>query len=83
MYADDVQMYTSCDLQNLKYGIANMNSDLNRVWKWAAGNRISLNPCKSKIILISPHKLDHVYILQIVMNSTCIELSQKTWHCLY
>ena len=51
MYADDVQMYTSCDLQNLKYGIANMNSDLNQVWQWAAGNGLSLNLAKSKSIL--------------------------------
>ena len=74
MYADDVQMYTSCDLYNLNDGIANMNSDLNRVWQWAAGNELSLNPCKSKSILISRQKLDHVCIPQIKMNGSCVEL---------
>ena len=74
MYADDVQMYTSCDLHNLNDGIANMNSDLNRVWQWAAGNELSLNPCKSKSILISRQKLDHVCIPQIKMNGSCVEL---------
>ena len=74
MYADDVQLYTSCSLYNINDGISNMNSDLKKVWQWAAGNGLSLNPSKSKCILITRHKLDHICIPPVEMNGSCIEL---------
>ena len=62
MYADDVELYTSCSLYYINDGISNMNSDLKKVWQWAAGNGLSLNPSKSKCILITRHKLDHIHM---------------------
>ena len=77
MYADDVQLYTSCSLYNINDGISNMNSDLKKVWQWTAGNGLSLNPSKSKCILITRHKLDHICIPRVEINGSFVELVDK------
>ena len=72
MYADDVQLYTSYSLYNLNDGISNMNSDLK---KYGSGHQVTgLTPSKSKSILITRHKLDHICIPRVEMNGSCIDL---------
>lgn len=52
MYADDVQLYISNKIGNLEHCTANLNEDLQRVAQWASRNGLSINPQKSKCILI-------------------------------
>ena len=72
MYADDVQMYTSCNIQDLNSGFEN------RVWQWAAGNGLSLNPSKSKSIVITRNKLDSVSLPQIAVRKV-FDMVRTLW----
>ncbi|XP_075158199.1 uncharacterized protein LOC142231474 [Haematobia irritans] len=55
MYADDVQLYASCDITFLNDYVAKISDDLSSIHRWAKGNGLSLNPKKSKMILIRKH----------------------------
>lgn len=52
LYADDVQLYLSSPLHLIKECIAKLNSDLNKIQRWAMANGLFLNPLKSKCLLI-------------------------------
>lgn len=52
-YADDSQFYCSAPTNNISDCIANMNASLNRVLNWTIDNLLSINPSKSKAIIIS------------------------------
>ena len=62
LYADDVQLYASCKPQNIDDSIKNINDDLTKVCQWARGNGLSLNPSKSKCIIITRLKIDYTTI---------------------
>jgi len=52
MYADDVQLYASCPVSQINEYVRVCNSELDMVCKWAERYRLSLNPLKSKCIVI-------------------------------
>jgi len=52
MYADDVQLYVSCPVGQNNECARVCNSELDMVCKWAEHNILSLNPLKSKCIVI-------------------------------
>lgn len=52
MYADDVQLYLSSSVQHLAEAVDKVNADLQSVYNWASANALSLNPIKSKCLLI-------------------------------
>ncbi|XP_075158111.1 uncharacterized protein LOC142231387 [Haematobia irritans] len=58
MYADDVQLYASCDITFLNDYVAKISDDLSSIHRWAKGNGLSLNPKKSKMILIRKRSLN-------------------------
>ena len=51
-----------------------MNYDLDRVWQWATGNGLSLNPSKSKSIYVSRSKFDYSALPNIKLNDNSIEI---------
>ena len=51
LYADDFQMYTSCDPRGLTATINRINDDLARITDWANQNGLSINPLKSQCII--------------------------------
>jgi len=50
IFADDVQLLVSCDIQNLNDGVLKMNHDLNKVHIWARSNELRLNVAKTQAI---------------------------------
>jgi len=52
IYADDLQLYKSCNVENFQQCIDDVNSDLARVHAWAKSNGLLLNPKKSQVIVI-------------------------------
>ena len=52
MYADDVQLYTSCKKNNVSACADGINRELTLVYDWATKNNLRINPTKTKCILI-------------------------------
>ena len=77
LYADDVQMYLSCKRNKITDGIRMVNYDLNNILEWANGNGLSLNPLKSKAILISRSNEKFTQLPTITLNNTVIEIVDK------
>ena len=77
LYADDVQLYRSCSATDIIEGTIQVNQDLNAVYEWASANGLSLNPTKSKAIVISRIKLDYRNIPDIMLRNIPIEYVNK------
>jgi hypothetical protein len=54
-YADDVQMYISCELHRIENCLRNMNMDLDRIHQWSNENCLAKNPEKSQALLVKPY----------------------------
>ena len=53
MYADDVQLYRSTCVENIRLCIYSINDDLQKIDNWANANGLCINPSKSKCSLLS------------------------------
>jgi hypothetical protein len=53
MYADDVQIYISCQPSEIMLCTDNLNADLSRIHQWSLANGISLNTSKSQAMVIN------------------------------
>lgn len=73
MYADDVQLYTSCAIGDVNYCIQNINMDLKSVFDWAKGNGLTLNPNKSNALVLYKAKYDTNNLPNIHLNGTIIK----------
>lgn len=76
MYADDVQLYRSCNLNSMRQCIVNINSDLQAVNNWASANDLCLNPAKSKYLVIS-RKPVNACDIRLYIDDVEIELVEK------
>lgn len=74
MFADDVQLYISNKNTNF---VDQLNEDLKRVSLWASANGLSLNPKKSKCILLHKRTQHVVEIPKIYINNQQIEVVNK------
>jgi hypothetical protein len=54
LYADDVQIYISCEPHRIENCIHNMNMDLDRIHQWSIENCLALNSKKSQALLVNP-----------------------------
>ncbi|XP_075167477.1 uncharacterized protein LOC142239569 [Haematobia irritans] len=77
LYADDAQMYLAGDINKLQETVRNINLDLQRVHKWACANGLSLNPSKSKCILIKKKSLKISLNVDIILNNERIEIVEN------
>jgi len=79
LYANDFQMYTSCDPRELTATINSINDDLARITDWAALNGLSINPLKSQCIIFSSKRStslpDYSIIPSITVNNTTVPFS--------
>lgn len=73
MYADDVQLYISCDVSNIEQCISTLNEDLQRVNIWATANGLSINPIKSKCLVIQTRLNRRIIIPDVNLNNERIE----------
>ena len=71
LYADDVQLCVSFNQNDILSGFHNMNDDLSRVYEWASGNELSLNPTKTKSIVFTRQKIDITIFPHVIING-CI-----------
>lgn len=90
MYADDVQLFLCIPLDQFDEAICMVNEDLDSVYKWASANGLSLNPRKSKCLLIHRKSLkrdinliinhEKIQCVSSVKNLGVIFNDTLTWH---
>ena len=76
MYADDVQLLTSCSPSEVPVCVQHINKCLTSVFDWANKNKLSLNASKTKCIAISRKKFDTDSIC-LMLNNTKIDFVDK------
>ncbi|XP_075150566.1 uncharacterized protein LOC142224667 [Haematobia irritans] len=78
IYADDVQIYLSCQKSQIADGVNKLNYDLGKIYLWAQNNCLQINPKKSKCLLINgrAQNISCEYAVQI--GSEQIEQTHKT-----
>jgi len=76
MYADDVQVYKSCNAQTITQCAIELNEELSAISRWSSENSLSLNPSKSKYLVIS-RKPVRCNNLRLMINNAEIELVDK------
>lgn len=52
LYADDLQLYLSCKPSDISAAVESINEDLERICQWSKLNSLSLNPNKSKYVIL-------------------------------
>ena len=61
MYADDLQLYISCPLEELDDFSTKMSANADRIMSWATLNKLRLNVDKTKAMVIgSPYYINSV-----------------------
>lgn len=73
LYADDVQIYVHTKPSEVNSAILKLNSDLDRIALWSLDNCLSLNPTKSKFMVLGSKKqidstLSHNPMIYILGN---------------
>lgn len=74
MYADDVQLYISATIDLLDEAVGKLNDDLSSIYEWANANGLSINPSKSKCLLIHRKSINRTFDINIMLNSDKIGL---------
>ena len=77
MYADDVQLYISCTVDDAPNCIRLINRDLHKIYLWASANGLSLNPKKSAVLIIGQPKTFMTYLPPIHINNVNINLVES------
>lgn len=57
LYADDLQLYVHCNVNDLNNAVKNLNSDLNVLMQWCSDHGLSLNVAKCKPIIIGTSRI--------------------------
>lgn len=74
LYADDVQLYTSCDTKSVDECVRTLNANLHSIYDWASANGLAINPNKSKCLVIGKRSLLPTRVPQILINNQIIEI---------
>lgn len=77
MYADDVQLYISDKQGHISQCTARLNDDLKRVSLWADVNGLSLNPRKSKCMIMRKRTQKVCETPNVCINDQRIEIVNK------
>lgn len=77
MYADDVQLYISCDVKSVGKCIETINQELQIINIWASSNGLSINPQKSKCIVIKKRSTLINEIPNIFLNNKKIQIVES------
>ena len=74
MYADDVQLYTSCKKKNVSSCVDGITRELTLVYDWATKNNLRINPTKTKCILIYKNNSVNLDLIpKIIINNEPVE----------
>lgn len=73
MYADDVQLYKACKIDEISCCVTSINNTLLNISEWARNNKLSLNPSKSKCLIISKKQIDYNTIPELRLNNSVLE----------
>jgi hypothetical protein len=57
MYADDMQLYINCNINNVNDAVGYMNADLVKLYKWCNDHGLQLNISKCKPILFGSSRM--------------------------
>lgn len=74
MYADDVQIYIGCNINEIDQCVSTLNQELHRVYLWASANGLGINPKKSKCIVIQKRLYKTNITPVILINNELIEI---------
>lgn len=74
MYADDVQLHRSSTIDQLEDTICRVNADLQSIYVWASANGLSLNPEKSKCLLVQRKSTKCPTDVEIMINGQKIQI---------
>ena len=77
VYADDVQWYVSCSPNEVPLCVQHINKCLDRVSFWAQCNGLSLNPNKTKCLVISRTKCNIPVSIRLKLQNIDIEIVDK------
>jgi hypothetical protein len=77
LYADDVQIISSCSKYNLTQLFKNSNHLLDNVSRWAKANLLELNPSKSEALLVSNKKIKIDDLHEITLNNEIIPIRPR------
>ena len=69
-----MQIYSSYSRNEIKKAISDINNDLDQQ---ESGNGLSLNPFKSKCIVISRNKTEYESLSNVILNDCIIEYVDK------
>lgn len=72
LYADDSQFYVSAPVADINSCICKMNDSLSAVNNWSLENSISINPSKSKALIVTKKKIN--ILTPIKIGSDAIEI---------
>lgn len=73
IYADDVQVCFSSDVNNIVACNDHINCNLRNIYNWATNNGLMLNPCKTKCLVISRNGFDATLLPSLMMGGSVIE----------
>lgn len=77
LFADDVQIYLECGINEIRNGIKTINDELENVIKFSNDYGIKINPSKTKAIIISSksqlRKINYDDLPPITINGDAIE----------
>jgi len=77
LFADDVQIYTSCTISSINACVNRINNELNVVNNYATMNGLCINPSKSKCLVISRKRSLLTAVPDIVIGNQKIEIVDK------
>jgi len=73
MYADDIQVYLSCNRTDILNCVHKLNSIMAKISLWASNNSLQINPSKSKCIIIHKKCFSTENVPQIMLNNQRVE----------
>jgi hypothetical protein len=71
LYADDSQLYCSAPRNKVADCVELMNASLSCVHSWAVENSLSINPKKSKALIVSTKKVNNIPPVMIGLDEIC------------
>lgn len=81
LYADDTQIYISCDPSSSSETVSELNVALTSIAKWSSDNGLIINPLKSTAMCVGTsamcNKARHNLNIDIVLNQNVIDLKHS------